>query len=314
MTKRGSKGLADGLKEPEEIALTWRRDKLGDGIQLDAECTSVSRRCRNGWGVQLGDAWLTKDITTVAIECHEMTDDTYIGVVGRNYNPQDWNGNLSESKHAVVLHAATGRVYHKGSETSFVLRPLTSGARLIMTIDMQTRELTLELKASGAADDAKAESTLMLEDIQADRQTLTLTLILTLTTDPIPDPYHCLYCQAEVAVCVCLGPGDQNLRIAGCVRSKPEFKLLGKRVKDFWDEENIVPPLQVRAELAALPYGHPPSHPFTTRLTAERRCHAPLPCCIPLLTQANEGKCDNDPQSLARKMQEELKKVTGFLE
>ena len=244
MTKRGTNGLADGLKEPEEIALTWRQDKLGDGIQLDAECTSVSRRCRNGWGVQLGDAWLTKDITTVAIECHEMTDDTYIGVVGRNYNPQDWNGNLAESKHAVVLHAATGRVYHKGSETSFVLRPLTSGARLIMTIDMQTRELTLELKSSGTADDAPAESTLLLEDI-----------------------------QAEVAACVCLGPGEQNLRIAGCVRSKPEFKLLGKRVKDFWDEENIVPPLQ-----------------------------------------ANEGKCDDDPQSLARKMQENLKKVAGFLE
>lgn len=244
MTKRGTNGLADGLKEPEEIALTWRQDKLGDGIQLDAECTSVSRRCRNGWGVQLSDGWLTKDITTVAIECHEMTDDTYIGVVGRNYNPQDWNGNLAESKHAVVLHAATGRVYHKGSETSFVLRPLTSGARLIMTIDMQTRELTLELKSSGTADDAPAESTLLLEDI-----------------------------QAEVAACVCLGPGEQNLRIAGCVRSKPEFKLLGKRVKDFWDEENIVPPLQ-----------------------------------------ANEGKCDDDPQSLARKMQENLKKVAGFLE
>ena len=46
-----------------------------------------------------------------------------------------------------------------------------------------------------------------------------------------------------MAPCVCLGPGGQNLRIAGCVRSKPEFKLLGKRVKDFWDEENIVPPL-----------------------------------------------------------------------
>ena len=164
--RTGTGGLADGLKEPEDVALTWRRDQLGDGIQLDAECTSVSRRCRHGWGVQLADAWLTKDITTVAIECHEMTDDTYIGVVGRNYNPQDWNGNLSESKHAVVLHAATGRVYHKGSETSFVLRPLTSGARLVMTIDMQTRELLLELKASGAADNARAESTLLLEDIQ----------------------------------------------------------------------------------------------------------------------------------------------------
>ena len=116
-----------------------------------------------------------------------------------------------------------------------------------------------------------------------------------------------------MAACVCLGPGEQNLRIAGCVRSKPEFKLLGKRVKDFWDEENIVPPLQVRAELTALPHGTP-SQPSTTPLTTERRCHAPLPCCTPLLTQDNEGKCDDDPQSLARKMQEEVRKITGFLE
>ena len=51
-----------------------------------------------------------------------------------------------------------------------------------------------------------------------------------------------------MAPCVCLGPGGQNLRIAGCVRSKPEFKLLGKRVKDFWDEENVVPPLGPNAQ------------------------------------------------------------------
>ena len=37
--RTGTGGLADGLKEPEDVALTWRRDKLGDGIQLDAECT-----------------------------------------------------------------------------------------------------------------------------------------------------------------------------------------------------------------------------------------------------------------------------------
>ena len=69
-----------------------------------------------------------------------------------------------------------------------------------------------------------------------------------------------------MAPCVCLGPGDQNLRIAGCVRSKPEFKLLGKRVKDFWDEENIVPPLQVRAQPIARSHNSttapPLSHPI----------------------------------------------------
>jgi len=42
-------------------------------------------------------------------------------------------------------------------------------------------------------------------------------------------------------------------------------------------------------------------------------CHAPWPCCTPLLTQAT-GKADDDPRELARKMQEEMKKVTGFLE
>ena len=32
-------------------------------------------------------------------------------------------------------------MYHKGAETSFVLRPLTSGARLIMTIDMEIQDI-----------------------------------------------------------------------------------------------------------------------------------------------------------------------------
>ena len=121
-----------------------------------------------------------------------------------------------------------------------------------------------------------------------------------------------------MAPCVCLGPGGQNLRIAGCVRSKPEFKLLGKRVKDFWDEENIVPPLQVRAQPTARSHNSttaPPQSltPYTTLLTTEQMCHAPWPCCTPLLTQAT-GKADDDPRELARKLQEEMKKVTGFLE
>ena len=42
-------------------------------------------------------------------------------------------------------------------------------------------------------------------------------------------------------------------------------------------------------------------------------CHALWPCCTPLLTQAT-GKADDDPRELARKLQEEMKQVTGFLE
>lgn len=84
-----------------------------------------------------------------------------------------------------------------------------------------------------------------------------------------------------MAPCVCLGPGDQNLRIAGCVRSKPEFKLLGKRVKDFWDEENIVPPLQVRAQpTARLPrqlYSNPSLSPHT-RHSSRQSNGVTLPC------------------------------------
>ena len=79
-----------------------------------------------------------------------------------------------------------------------------------------------------------------------------------------------------MAPCVCLGPGGQNLRIAGCVRSKPEFKLLGKRVKDFWDEENIVPPLQVRAQPTARSHNSttstPSLSPHTRHSSRQSKC------------------------------------------
>tara|TARA_B110001452_G_scaffold139879_1_gene116248 strand:- start:261 stop:959 length:699 start_codon:yes stop_codon:yes gene_type:complete len=198
-------------KEGTAVELAWRSDKLGDGIQLDSSCKTVSRHSKSGYGVQLTDAWLTKDITTVAIECQQLTEDCCIGIVGRNYNPGDWNGNLMQSSHAVVLHCASGRVSFKGAETNFVLRPLVTGARLVLTIDMQTREVTFELMgASGSV-----ESSLIVEGL-----------------------------PAELAVAACFGPGEQRVRLAACEMQKPEKELLGKMVKDLWDEENIVPPLQ----------------------------------------------------------------------
>lgn len=197
-------------KDPTAIELSWRSDKLGDGIQLDSTCKTVARHSKAGYGVQLMDAWLTKDITTVALECNQLTEDCCIGIVGRNYNPGDWNGDLMQSTHAVVLHCGTGRVSFKGAETNFVLRPLVSGARLVLTIDMQTREMTFELMGATGA----VESSLVVEGV-----------------------------PAELAVAVCLGPGEQRVRLAACEMQKPDKVLLGKSVKDLWDEENVVPPL-----------------------------------------------------------------------
>ena len=48
--------------------------------------------------------------------------EAFIGVVGRNFYPGDWDVPLSQSKHAVVVDVNSGRFHHKGANTNFVLR------------------------------------------------------------------------------------------------------------------------------------------------------------------------------------------------
>ena len=55
---------------------------------------------------------------------------------------------LSKSTQAVVIKCGDGAVLHKGKGTSFKLRKLESGARLNLILDLQTREMTIELVGS----------------------------------------------------------------------------------------------------------------------------------------------------------------------
>ena len=194
--------------------MLWHGERQGQGVGLSGERSVAGRHAKKAWGVQLADQWMSKDVHTIALLLEQVTENCYIGVVGRNYFPSAWDAPLKESTHATVVHAADGRVFTKRSSTSFFLKPLESGARLQLTIDMSSREITYELFDPG--DPSRVLSSLSVEGI-----------------------------PAECALAVCFGPGgEQRVKIVGTSIEKAVDDR-GKMVKDLWDEENVVPPLKV---------------------------------------------------------------------
>jgi hypothetical protein len=53
----------------------------------------------------------------------------------------------------------------------------------------------------------------------------------------------------EVSVCVGLGAGSSVVRVVGLREEDNHMKSFGKNVKDLWDEDNVVPPLTLKANL-----------------------------------------------------------------
>ena len=152
-----------------------------------------------------------------------MTADTVIGVVGRNFFPSTWDAEspLTKSTHAVVLKCGDGSVTHKGKNTSFILRPLESGARLHMIADMQKLELTVELVGKDAMGIDKVLSSLTVEGIPS---------------------------EVTLAVGFAASAASQRVRIVGCKSEKPEMVLMGKLRKDLWDDDNIQTPLPLNVK------------------------------------------------------------------
>uniref|UniRef100_A0A6T7ZIV2 Uncharacterized protein n=1 Tax=Prymnesium polylepis TaxID=72548 RepID=A0A6T7ZIV2_9EUKA len=212
MTDDSAKKSTD---KEEKAPMVWCSGKLGAAVTLSGDQRVCSRSSTSGWGVQLASEWLTKDIHTVALACEQLDGDAFIGVVGRNFYPSDWDVPLSQTKHAVAMDVKTGRFTHKGANTSFVLRPVKSGARLNVVIDMQIRELTIELL------DTKG------------------TIASSITVEGIP---------GEVAVAVSFGPGRHAVRLVGNETEKPAMKLLGKLRKDLWDDENVIAPMALNVK------------------------------------------------------------------
>jgi len=195
--------------------MEWCSSKHGAFITLSGDNKTVSRSSDSGWGVQLASEWLTKDITTVALALDQIEGDAFIGVVGRNFFPSDWDVPLSQTKHAVVVDCKTGRFTHKGANTSFVLRRIPSGARVNVIVDMQIREMTIELLGAQAVP------------------------VASITVENIP---------GEVAIAVSFGPGSHSVRIVGSETEKPAMQLLGKLKKDLWDDENVIAPLPLNVK------------------------------------------------------------------
>jgi len=151
-------------------------------------------------------------VWAVALHLVSVTDETTIGVVGRNFYPSSWESELAASRHAIVLRCGDGMVSYKGKSSSFVLRPLKSGDKLMLTLDMQTLQMTVELMGKEPG-----------------------SILSSLELEALP---------AELTVAVGFAQGgagvpQQQVRIVGCTCEKPGMELNGKRVKDLWDDENV---------------------------------------------------------------------------
>ena len=124
------------------VPLCFTSTKAGAGVTLTDDGKTAASDGK-AVGSQLADAWMAGGrnplVWTCAIALEEVSADTLIGIAGRNYFPTSWGGDapLAGSTHAVVLRCGDGKVTFKGKTTSFILKPLTSGDKLNLTMDMQ---------------------------------------------------------------------------------------------------------------------------------------------------------------------------------
>ncbi|KAL1496561.1 hypothetical protein AB1Y20_014167 [Prymnesium parvum] len=194
--------------------MLWTTEKLGPDIVLSDNNAVCSRSSQNGWGVQLLSCWLTQDITTISFQFDQLEGEAQFGVVGRNFFRQSWGTPLAESNHAVALDFTTGHIKYKGNDTTFILRPVGSNSRVNLTVNLQLREMTIEVIGKPGQ------------------------LNASITVEGIP---------GEVAPAVCFGPGSHSVRVLGFEVEKSSMKLLGKSKKDLWDDDNVIEPLTLNA-------------------------------------------------------------------
>uniref|UniRef100_A0A7S4B574 Uncharacterized protein n=2 Tax=Chrysotila carterae TaxID=13221 RepID=A0A7S4B574_CHRCT len=205
--------------EPEK-ELKWCSTKLGNGISLDAEAKTVSRFASSGWGVQLTDIFLNSrgdDTATAVIVCEKLGSEAFFGVVGNNFYPGDWDIALSESLHATVINASEGRSFHHQSPGLMQLRPLKAGSRIKIEVDMQLREMRIELLE-------KSPST---NDIGT----------FSISMEHLPP---------EVTLAVGFGTGENRVRIESSSVSRSGKHPSNKLHPDLWDEDNKVQPLALQ--------------------------------------------------------------------
>ena len=206
--------------EQTKVPLAWTAAKVGPAVNISGDGATASRSA-SGCGAQLTSEWMQggrhPHVYHLVLALDEVMPETMIGIVGKNYWPSDWSEPLAKSLHSIVLECGSGKFFVKGKATSFMLKPLMSGARLHMMLDMQVQEMTLELLGTSPGQ-----------------------ILSSVTIEAIP---------AEVTLVAgfCAG-GPQSVRVVACTKELPEMKLLGKLKKDLWDEDNKVEPLALNVK------------------------------------------------------------------
>ena len=167
--------------EQTKVPLAWTAAKVGPAVNISGDGATASRSA-SGCGAQLTSEWMQggrhPHIYHIVLALDEVMPETMIGIVGKNFWPSDWSEPLAKSLHSIVLECGTGKFFVKGKATSFMLKPLTSGARLHMMLDMQVQEMTLELLgtspgqilSSVTIEAVPAEVTLVVASARADRR------------------------------------------------------------------------------------------------------------------------------------------------
>ena len=232
----------------------WQEQQLGPSMRLHEGGTSVACSTKKGWEHALLDRWFTNGVTSVMLRVEEMADDLFIGVVGRNFMPTatDWHAPLSESRHAVVVHAGSGKVFHKGAPTLLALPlPIREAVQL-------RRQRQEEQRAAGPASPPKAKTSPSRRSIISsgsivhlliDMQRHELTVEV-LAAENVTDVQSSVVIEGlpfEVGIALGFGPGEQRVRVLGIEveesarsSSTPARKML----TDLWDDDHIVKPLR----------------------------------------------------------------------
>lgn len=236
----------------------WRSPPTGGSVRLQEDGTTVVCSAAAGWSHVILDRWFARGVASVMLKVEEDADDLFIGVVGSNFHsyPREWEPPLSESRHAVVAHAGTGKVYAKGSPSLLALplpieqaaqlrrqrqqqlagsgganchsvagEPLAarrcvvrSGSVVHLIADMERHELTIEVFSSEKASYADVQSSVVIEGL-----------------------------PAEVGVAVGFGAGEQRVRLLG-INVEEKFRSHStparKMIPDLWDDYHVVTPLR----------------------------------------------------------------------
>jgi len=215
-TMAGS-GAIDGFsaialrKKNNGPPMKWRTDKKGPGISVEGD--SVTRPANaEGFGVQLLDLACASggyDCASVLIECPAVSSNTFIGVVGSNFQGTPWNESFESSKLAVSVRA-DGHVFRKGVDLAPLIKlsPLHDGCFVTLQLHMHDQEMVISV----------------LDASQHQKSSVTV--------DALP---------VEVCVAISLGAGDaaQRVKVVGSSSEKAEKTRVKKFGADTWDEENV---------------------------------------------------------------------------